>query len=203
MYDELTQVDIDKMKAELEDRRLNIRPKIMEDVKTARAFGDLSENYEYKAAKEAQRRNDSRMRYLEKMIATAKVVNVKKPAADEIGLFSRVTMYNERLGKEQTIRIVTTIRQDALKGLISKESPVAKALMGHRVGDRVEIAVSPEMKYTVEIRAVEPGEDDASLAISSFCGNCYGAKRNCKYPHSVSHFFALLRLYSVLVGHGK
>ena len=167
MYDELTQVDIDKMKAELEDRRLNIRPRIMEDVKTARAFGDLSENYEYKAAKDAQRRNDSRMRYLEKMIATAKVVDVKQKA-DAVNLFSKVTMFNEKLGKEQTIRIVTTIRQDALKGLISKESPVARALMGHRVGDRVEIVVSPEMKYTVEIRAIEQGEDDASLAISSF-----------------------------------
>ena len=167
MYDELTQVDIDKMKAELEDRRLNIRPKIMEDVKTARAFGDLSENYEYKAAKDAQRRNDSRMRYLEKMIATAKVVDVKQKA-DAVNLFSKVTMFNEKLGKEQTIRIVTTIRQDALKGLISKESPVARALMGHKVGDRVEIVVSPEMKYTVEIRAIEQGEDDASLAISSF-----------------------------------
>ena len=167
MYDELTQVDIDKMKAELEDRRLNIRPKIMEDVKTARAFGDLSENYEYKAAKDAQRRNDSRMRYLEKMIATAKVVDVQQKA-DAVNLFSKVTMFNEKLGKEQTIRIVTTIRQDALRGLISKESPVAKALMGHKVGDRVEIVVSPEMKYTVEIRAIEQGEDDASLAISSF-----------------------------------
>ena len=167
MYDELTQVDIDKMKAELEDRRLNIRPKIMEDVKTARAFGDLSENYEYKAAKDAQRRNDSRMRYLEKMIATAKVVDVKQQA-DAVSLFSKVTMFNEKLGKEQTIRIVTTIRQDALRGLISKESPVAKALMGHKVGDRVEIVVSPEVKYTVEIRAIEQGEDDASLEISSF-----------------------------------
>ena len=167
MYDELTQVDIDKMKAELEDRRLNIRPKIMEDVKTARAFGDLSENYEYKAAKDAQRRNDSRMRYLEKMIATAKVVDVQQKA-DAVNLFSKVTMFNEKLGREQTIRIVTTIRQDALRGLISKESPVAKALMGHKVGDRVEIVVSPEMKYTVEIRAIEQGEDDASLAISSF-----------------------------------
>lgn len=167
MYDELTQVDIDKMKAELEDRRLNIRPKIMEDVKTARAFGDLSENYEYKAAKDAQRRNDSRMRYLEKMIATAKVVDVQQKA-DAVNLFSKVTMFNEKLGKEQTIRIVTTIRQDALRGLISKESPVAKALMGHKVGDRVEIVVSPEMKYTVEIRNIEQGEDDASLAISSF-----------------------------------
>ena len=168
MYDELTQVDIEKMRAELEDRRLNIRPKIMEDVKTARAFGDLSENYEYKAAKEAQRRNDSRMRYLERMIATAKVVKTKPAAADTVALFSRVTMFNEKLGKEQTIRIVTTIRQDALKGLISKESPVAKALMGHKAGDRVEIVVNPEMKYTVEIRAVEPGEDDASLEISSY-----------------------------------
>ena len=167
MYDELTQVDIDKMKAELEDRRLNIRPKIMEDVKTARAFGDLSENYEYKAAKDAQRRNDSRMRYLEKMIATAKVVDVKQQA-DAVSLFSKVTMFNEKLGKEQTIRIVTTIRQDALRGLISKESPVAKALMGHKVGDRVEIVVSPEMKYSVEIRNIEQGEDDVSLEISSF-----------------------------------
>ncbi len=168
MNDELTRVDIEKMKAELEDRRLNIRPKIMEDVKTARAFGDLSENYEYKAAKEAQRRNDSRMRYLEKMIATAKVIDVQEASADTVGLFSKVTLFNEKLGKEQVIRIVTTLRQDALKGLISKESPVAKALMGHKVGERVEIAVSPDMKYTVEIRGVEPGEDDASIEISSF-----------------------------------
>lgn len=168
MYDELTKVDIEKMKAELEDRRLNIRPKIMEDVKTARAFGDLSENYEYKAAKEAQRRNDSRMRYLEKMIATAKVVDVRPAAADTVSLFSKVTMFNEKLGREQTIRIVTTLRQDALKGLISKESPVAKALMGHRAGERVEIEPGPGLKYTVEIRSVEPGEDDAQLEISRF-----------------------------------
>jgi transcription elongation factor GreA len=168
MNDELTKVDIEKMKAELEDRRLNIRPKIMEDVKTARAFGDLSENYEYKAAKEAQRRNDSRMRYLERMIATAKVIDAPETAADEVGLFSTVTMFNEKLKKEQTIRIVTTLRQDPLKGLISKESPVAKALMGHKAGERVEIVVNPSMSYTVEIRSVEPGSDDASLAISSF-----------------------------------
>ena len=167
MYDELTKVDIEKMKAELEDRRLRIRPKLIEDVQTARAFGDLSENYEYKVAKQEQRRNDSRMRYLERMIATAKVIDVKEQE-DRVGLFSKVTMFNEKLGKEQTIRIVTTLRQDALKGLISKESPVAKALMGHRAGERVEIAVNPEIRYTVEIRAVEPGTDDASLEISSY-----------------------------------
>lgn len=167
MNDELTRVDIEKMKAELEDRRLRIRPKIMEDVKTARAFGDLSENYEYKVAKQEQRRNDSRMRYLERMIATAKVIDVAD-TGDSIGLFSTVTLFNEKLGKEQTIRIVTTLRQDVLHGLISKESPMAKALLGHKVGDRVEIAVSPDMKYMVEIRSVIPGKDDASLAISAF-----------------------------------
>jgi len=167
MNDELTRVDVEKMKAELEDRRLNIRPKLIEDVQTARAHGDLSENYEYKVAKQEQRRNDSRMRYLEKMIATAKIIDVKD-TGDAVGLFSKVVMFNEKLGREQTIRIVTTLRQDALKGLISKESPVAKALIGHRPGERVEIAVSPEMKYTVEIRSVEPGTDDASLEISSF-----------------------------------
>lgn len=167
MYDELTQVDIDKMKEELEYRRHELRPKLMEDVKTARAFGDLSENYEYKVAKQEQRRNDSRMRYLERMIATAKVIRVKE-TTDAVGLFSTVVLYNEKLGREQTVRIVTSLRQDPLHGLVSKESPIARALMGHREGDRVEIAVSPEMKYTVEIRSVEPGTDDASIAISSF-----------------------------------
>ncbi len=167
MNDELTRVDIEKMKAELEDRRQNIRPKLIEDVQTARAHGDLSENYEYKVAKQEQRRNDSRMRYLERMIATAKIIDVED-TGDAVGLFSTVTMFNEALGKEQTIRIVTTLRQDVLRGLISKESPVAKALMGHRAGERVEIEVSPETKYFVEIRSVEPGKDDASLEISSF-----------------------------------
>jgi len=168
MNDELTRVDIQKMQEELDHRRLTLRPKLIADVQTARAFGDLSENYEYKVAKQEQRRNDSRIRYLERMIATAKVIDVQEAAADTVQLFSRVTMRNEKLGREQTIRIVTTLRQNALKGLISKESPVGRALLGHRPGDRVEIAVSPEMKYTVEILAVEPGEDDDTLDISAY-----------------------------------
>lgn len=167
MYDELTQVDIDKMKAELDHRRIVLRPKLIEDVQTARAFGDLSENYEYKVAKQEKNRNESRIRYLERMIATAKVIDVKQ-RADTVGLFSKVTIFNEKLGREQQIQLVTTLRQNALKGLVSKESPVGKALLGHKAGDRVEIAVSPEMKYTVEIRSVEPGEDDSSLEISSY-----------------------------------
>lgn len=167
MYDELTQVDIDKMKAELDHRRIELRPKLIEDVQTARAFGDLSENYEYKVAKQEKNRNESRIRYLERMIATAKVIDVKQKA-DTVGLFSKVTIFNEKLGREQQIQLVTTLRQNALKGLVSKESPVGRALLGHKAGDRVEIVVSPEMKYTVEIRSVEPGEDDKDLEISSY-----------------------------------
>ena len=167
MYDELTEVDIRKMQEEMDYRIRKLRPQLIEEVQTARAFGDLSENYEYKCAKQAKNRNDSRIRYLERMIRTAKVIKVQEQA-DAVGLFDTVTIYNEMLKKEMTARIVTTLRQDALKGLISKESPVGQALMGHRVGDRVQVAVSPELKYTVEIRSIEKGTDDESLDISSY-----------------------------------
>ena len=151
VYDELTAVDIKKMKEELEHRIQVLRPQLIEEVQTARAFGDLSENYEYKCAKQAKNRNDSRIRYLERMIRTAKVIEVKA-AEDAVGLFDRVTIYHEMAKREMEVRIVTTLRQDALKGLVSKESPVGKALLGRRVGDRVQVEVSPEVKYFVEIR---------------------------------------------------
>lgn len=167
MYDELTAVDIKKMKEELDHRIRVLRPQLIEEVQTARAFGDLSENYEYKCAKQAKNRNDSRIRYLERMIRTAKVIEVKD-TADAVGLFDRVTIYNEMANKEMEIRVVTTLRQDAVHGLISKESPVGKALLGHRAGDRVQVEVSPELKYFVEIRRVEKGEDDESLNISAY-----------------------------------
>ena len=167
MYDELTEVDIRKMRKEMDYRIRELRPQLIEEVQTARAFGDLSENYEYKCAKQAKNRNDSRIRYLERMIRTAKVIEVKD-TADTVGLFDSVTIYNEMVKKEMTLRIVTTLRQDALKGLISKESPVGHALMGHKAGERVEVTVSPEMKYTVEIRKIEKGTDDESLDISSY-----------------------------------
>ena len=167
MYDELTEVDIRKMREEMDYRIRELRPQLIEEVQTARAFGDLSENYEYKCAKQAKNRNDSRIRYLERMIRTAKVIEVKD-TADTVGLFDSVTIYNEMVKKEMTLRIVTTLRQDALKGLISKESPVGHAPMGHKAGERVEVTVSPEMKYTVEIRKIEKGTDDESLDISSY-----------------------------------
>ena len=167
MYDELTEVDIRKMQEEIDYRVRELQPQLIEEVQTARAFGDLSENYEYKCAKQAKNRNDSRIRYLERMIRTAKVIEVKE-TADTVSLFDTVTIYNEMVKKEMTVRIVTTLRQDALKGLISKESPVGRALMGHKAGDRVQVTVSPDLKYTVEIRKIEKGTDDESLDISSY-----------------------------------
>jgi len=167
MYDELTAVDIQKMQEEIDHRIRVLRPQLIEEVQVTRAFGDLSENFEYKCAKRAKNRNESRIRYLERMIRTAKVIEVKAEE-DAVSLFDKVTIYNEMVKKEMNIQIVTTLRQDVLKGLVSKESPVGKALMGHKVGDRVQVEVSPELKYFVEIRAIEKGEDDASMEISSY-----------------------------------
>lgn len=167
MREKLTERDVQKIQQEIEHRKLVVRKECLEAVKEARAHGDLSENFEYKAAKQDKNRNESRIRYLERMIRTAKVIQVdSKDGA--VGLFDKVTIFNEMVKKEMTLQIVTTLRQDALKGLISKESPVGKALMGHRVGDRVQVEVSPELKYFVEIRAIEKGKDDDSLEISSY-----------------------------------
>jgi transcription elongation factor GreA len=167
MYDELTEVDIQKMREEMTYRIQVLRPKLIEDVQTARAFGDLSENFEYKCAKQEKNRNDSRIRYLDRMIRTAKVITVDTQA-DAVGLFDKVTIFNEKLEKEMTIQIVTTLRQDALQGRVSKESPVGKALMGRKVGDRVLVKVSEELSYYMQVRNIEKGEDDASMAISSY-----------------------------------
>lgn len=167
MYDELTEVDIAKMKEEIEHRTLVLRPQILDDVKTAREFGDLSENFEYKSAKREKNRNDSRIRYLETMIKTAKVISGESKSG-VVGLFDKVEVYFEDDDETQNIQIVTTLRQNALKGLISKESPVGKAIIGHKVGDRVCVEVNPDYSYYVVIRSIEKGQDDDSLPISAY-----------------------------------
>ncbi len=167
MYDELTEVDIQKMKEEMDHRIRVLRPKLLEDVKVARAFGDLSENFEYKAAKREKNRNDSRIRYLDRMIRTAKVISAES-ASDTVGLFDWVELYFEEDDEVQRIRLVTTLRQDALQGLISKESPLGKAVLGRRAGDRVVVQVNEDYSYPVVIRSIEKGEDDASLEISPY-----------------------------------
>ena len=158
MHDELTRQDIKKMQEELDYRRLTLMPELIEEVKRTRAFGDLSENFEYKAAKREKNRNDSRIRYLERMIKTAKIIEFKE--TEGIGLFDEVEIYLENLKKTQTVRIATALRQDAMHGIISKESPVGKALLGRKEGERVEVMVSDTMSYFVEIRKVTKAKED-------------------------------------------
>ena len=167
MHNELTEKDIELMRQELEYRRGVLRPKLIEDVKTARAFGDLSENFEYKAAKRDKNRNDSRCRYLENMIKTAVIIS-EKSKDGAVGLYDKVTFYVEEDDEEVTCQIVTTMRQDALKNRVSKESPVGKALLGRRVGERATVEVSASYSYDVVIRAIEPGEDTGEAPLVGF-----------------------------------
>ena len=167
MHDELTRTDIEKMKEELHQRRTVTRPQLLEAVKEARAFGDLRENFEYKAAKREKNQTESRIRYLENMIKTAVVIS-DHSGAGEIGLFDKVTVLFEEDDETEQFQLVTTLRQDSLHGLISKESPVGKALLGRRAGDRVTVRVSDSYSYPLRILAVEKGADDGSIPISPF-----------------------------------
>lgn len=167
MYDELTEIDIKKMEEELQHRLLVVRPAILEDIKTARGFGDLSENFEYHAAKRERGKNESRIRYLRNMIKTAVIVDNKSPA-DEVGLFDSVTFYIEEDDEEETVRIVTTLRRDPFQNIISKESPLGSALMGKKVGDRVTVKTDNGYTYSVVVRKIVKGEDDESLEIRKF-----------------------------------
>lgn len=162
MNDELTAQDLKKLREELDYRRLTLMPQLIEEVKRTRAFGDLSENYEYKTAKQEQNRNKSRIRYLERMIASARLYE-DKSSADEVGLYDRVTL--RLMGKEKVVQIVTTVRCDALKGLVSKESPIGKAILGHHAGETVTVHVSDTTSYPAEIVSIEKGTDDGSAPV--------------------------------------
>lgn len=167
MNDELTRQDIEKMQQEIDYRVQTLRPKLIEDVQVARAFGDLSENFEYKCAKQDKNRNDARIRYLQRMIKTAHVIE-DKSTEDTAGLYDKVTIVMENTGKAREIQLVTTLRQDALKGLISKESPVGKAVMGHKAGERVKVDMENGKSYFLTIEKIEKGTDDGSIPIGSF-----------------------------------
>ena len=166
MYNELTKTDTQKMQEELDYRCTTLRSKLLEEVKAARAFGDLSENFEYKAAKQ-NNRNESRIRYLENMIKTAVIIE-DRSGADTAGLYDKVTIWVEDEEEEETWQVVTTVRQDINRGRISKESPVGAALLGTRVGDRVRVQVNKEFGYFVQIRAIEKQEDDGSAELNAY-----------------------------------
>lgn len=168
MNDELTRKDIDKMKEELTYRRDNLMPELIEEVKRTRAFGDLSENFEYKEAKRQKNRNGSRIRYLENMIRSAHIIDSGSREENVVGLYDKVTVYMPDDDETQVIQVVTTVRTDPLKGLISRESPFGKAVLGKRTGDRVLVQVNDHCSYEVEIRSVEKSEDDGSAPILQY-----------------------------------
>ena len=167
MHDELTREDIRKMREELDYRRLELMPELIEEVKRTRAFGDLSENFEYKAAKQAQNKNRSRIRYLEGMIRSARIIDGSS-AADEVGLFDRVEIYIPEDDETQVIRVVTTVRTDPRKGLISRESPFGKSVLGRKVGDVITVRVSESYSYEAEIRSITKDADDGSVPLMGY-----------------------------------
>ena len=158
MRERLTKNDVEKIQAEIEHRKLVERKELIEAVKEARSHGDLSENFEYHAAKKAKNQNESRIRYLERMLKTAEIVE-DHSKEDEIGLNNTVELYCEDDDEVETYRIVTSVRGSSLNGLVSIESPIGKALMGHRAGDRVEVEVSKDYSYGLLIQKIEKDED--------------------------------------------
>lgn len=159
MFNELTQKDIDDMKAEVEHRKCVVRKELLEDVKTARAHGDLSENFEYKAAKQAKNQNESRIRYLEKMIRTAVMIH-DESREDEVGLNKIVELYFEEDDETEEFKVVTTVRGNSLKNLISTESPIGKAILGHKVGERVWVEINANAGYYVEIKSIRIADEN-------------------------------------------
>lgn len=167
MYNELTAVDIKKMKEEIKYRSTELRPKLSDDVKEARSLGDLSENAEYRSARRAFGRNESRIRFLQKMIRTAKIISADS-APDEVGLFDKITVLYEDTGDTEELMISTTTRLDLEKGIISRESPFGKAVLGHKVGDHIFVKVSPDYSYNVVIKAIKKGKDDESIPLNGY-----------------------------------
>ncbi len=166
MHDKLTESDIRKMEEEIEHRKLVVRPKALEDLKVARAQGDLSENFEYYAAKRFKNQNESRIRYLENMIKTAHVID-DNSAEDEVGMNNTVTVEYLDDHSTQELKIVTTVRANSLGGYITPESPVGKALIGHKVGDTVHVKVNDAVQYDLKIIALE-NTDDSGDEINSY-----------------------------------
>ena len=163
MHNELTRKDIEEMEAEIEHRKVVVRKELLEHVKEARSLGDLSENFEYYAAKKEKNKNESRIRYLERMIRTATILD-DDSKDDEVGINKTITVYVEEDDVEEQYKIVTTVREDSLNGLVSNESPMGKALLGHKVGDRVFIEVNKDYGYYVVIRKIDNTTvDDAGM----------------------------------------
>lgn len=160
MGEQLTKSDVEKIKEEIEYRKLVVRKRELEAVKEARAQGDLSENFEYKAAKQDKNRNESRIRYLEKMLKHARIVS-DESKDDEVGINNTVTVYFEEDDETESYRLVTSVRGNSMQGLISIESPMGKAIRGHKEGDRVFVKTGGDDGYYVVIKKIDKTTDDS------------------------------------------
>lgn len=167
MKDRLTKSDVKKIKEEIEHRKLVVRKEAIEAVKEARAHGDLSENFEYHAAKKDKNQNESRIRYLERMLKNAIIID-DSSKADEVGINNTVELYIEEDDEIETYRLVTSIRGSSLNGLISIESPMGKAIIGHKVNDRVYIKVNEDYGYYAVIKKILNTENDEEDHIRSY-----------------------------------
>lgn len=167
MKSQLTESDVKKIEEEIEHRKLVVRKEAIEAVKEARAQGDLSENFEYYAAKRDKNKNESRIRYLERMLKTATVIS-DDSKEDEVGINNTVTVYFEEDDEYETYRLVTSIRGNSIKGLISIESPIGKAIRGHKEGDRVMVKVNDSYRYPLVIKKIEKTSDDSQDTIKAF-----------------------------------
>lgn len=167
MGEQLTQSDVKKIKEEIEYRKLVVRKKELEAVKEARAQGDLSENFEYKAAKQDKNRNESRIRYLERMLKNARIIS-DDSGEDEVGINNTVEVYFEEDDETETYRLVTSVRGNSLQGLISIESPLGKAIKGRKAGDRVKVKTNGDNGYYVVVRKIEKTTDDSSDTLRKF-----------------------------------
>lgn len=159
MREKLTKSDVQKIQEEIDHRKLVVRPECLEAVKEARAHGDLSENFEYHAAKREKNLNESRIRYLENMLKNAIIIS-DESKDDEVGLNKMVTLYMEDDDEEEVYKLVTSIRGNSMNNMISTESPLGKAIMKHKVGDRVEVKINEKISYFVVVRKIENAGDE-------------------------------------------
>ena len=167
MGERLTENDVKKIQAEIEYRKLTVRKEAIEAVKEARAQGDLSENFEYYAAKKDKNKNESRIRYLERMLKTAEIVS-EDSKADEAGMNNVIEVYFEDDDETETYKLVTSIRGNSLDNTISIESPLGKAILGHREGDRVWVKINESAGYYIVIKKILKNTDDTEDEIKSF-----------------------------------
>ena len=165
--EELTNADVEKIEAELEHRKTIVRKEAIEAVKVARSPGDLREHFEYSAAKRDKNRNESRIRYLERMLKTAKIIS-DESKEDEVGINNTVTLYFEEDDETEVYKLVTSIRGDSLDGRISIESPIGKAILGHKAGDRVQVKISDTAGFYIVIKAIENTTDTEDDTIRTY-----------------------------------